>query len=275
MKQTEKLKTIGLIITILIIFLLIIYIFILKNFGKTDNDYKQLGLDLEVYNIDNCTIYDKDIFGIYKVYKLNMFGEEDIIRNMLENNKSWSKEKFYEYIMMRFYEEKEDRYIELDREDLYYYHKNSIYAIFDIKNAKLYYSKNYILSTYNNYDNILGIKIDNYRTREIYDVRGGIQNDGRDYYVYEFNKEKGAEIVRLLEQNSKWTKNKLEDDILNDFEYNNEVFSIKEGYYYYEKLCRTSDENKKRNFKEGDATGCEIGIYDIEKNTLYYYWESI
>ena len=275
MKKKEKLKTIGLIVSIIVIFFFIISFFILKMFFKTDKDYQKLGLELNTYNIKYYTIYDEDFFGIYKVYKLNMFGDEDRVRNMLEKNKYWSKEKFYEYVMMRFYEEKNEENIEIDREELYYYHKNGIYAIFDIKNAKLYYLKNYLYSVHNNYNTILGIKINDYKEREIYDVRGGLQNDGRDYYVYEFTEEQGKEIVEMLKQNSKWSKNKLEDDKLDDFEYNKEILSIENGYYYYEKICRTSDERKKHNFTDEESTGWEIGVYDVDKNILYYYWISI
>lgn len=39
-------------------------------------------------------------------------------------------------------------------------------------------------------------------------------------------------------------------------------------------VCRTSDENKKKNFTEDEATGYEIGVYDMDKNILYYYWTS-
>ncbi len=274
MKGNEKLKTIGLIISIIVISFLIIYIFILKMFFKTDNDYQKLGLDLHAYNIDYYTIYDEDSFAIYKVYKLNMFGDKDKIRNMLERTNSWSKEKFYEYVMMRFYEESDKETTELDREDLYYYHKNGIYAIFDMKNSKLYYLKNYLYSTHNNYNTILDIKISDYIKREIYDVRGGLQNDGRDYYVYEFTKQKGEEIIKTLEQSPKWSQTKLEDYKLDNFEYNQQILSIENGYYHYEKVCRTSDENKKHNFTDEEATGCEIGVYDVDQNILYYYWTS-
>ena len=275
MKKIEIVKTIGLIVAIIMIIFLLIYIFVLKTFFKIDNDYQKLGLELNTYNIDYYTVYDEDFFGKYIVYNLNMFGETDKIRDMLENSNYWSKDKFYEYIMMRFYEERNKEIVELDREDLYYYHENGIYAIFDIKNAKLYYLKNYLYSVHNNYNTILGIKINNYTDREIYDVRGGLQNDGRDYYVYKFTKEKGEEIRKTLEQNSKWSKNRLDDDKLDDFEYNEEVLLIENGYYHHELVCRTSDEKKKHNFTEEEATGWEIGVYDIDKNILYYYWESI
>lgn len=275
MKKIEIAKTIGLIVSIIIIFFLIIYIFILKTFFKIDNDYKKLGLELDTYNIDYYTVYDEDFFGTYKVYKLNMFRDKDEIRDKLENSAFWSKNKFYEYVMMRFYEKIDKETVELDREDLYYYDENEIYAIFDMKNAKLYYLKNYLYSEHNNYNTILGIKINNYTEREIYDVRGGLQNDGTDYYVYKFTQEKGKEIIETLEQSSKWDKNRLEDDKLDAFKYNEEVPSIENGYYHYELVCRTSDENKKKNITKENATGYEVAVYDYDKNILYYYWTSI
>lgn len=275
MKKIEIAKTIGLIVSIIITFFLIIYIFILKTFFKIDNDYQKLGLELNEYDIDYYTVYDEDFFGTYKVYKLNMFEDKEEIRDKLENSAFWSKNKFYEYVMMRFYEKINKETVELDRDDLYYYNENEIYAIFDMKNAKLYYLKNYLYSAHNNYNTILGIKINNYTEREIYDVRGGLQNDGRDYYVYKFTQEKGKEIIETLEQSSKWNKNRLDDDKLDAFKYNKEVLSIENGYYHYELVCRTSDENKKKNVTKENATGYEVAVYDYDKNILYYYWISI
>lgn len=275
MKKSEMAKTIGLIVLIIIIIFLIIYIFILKTFFKVDNDYQKLGLELNTYNIDYYTVYDEDFFGTYKVYKLNTFGKIDEFRSEIEKSSYWSRDKFYEYVMMRFYEEIDNETVKLDREDLYYYHENGAYAIFDIKNAKLYYLKNYLYSTHSDYSTILGIKVKDYIEREIYSVRGGLQNDGRDYYVYKFTEEKGKEIIETLEQNPEWSKNRLDDDKLDDFEYNKEVLSIENGYYHYELVCRTRDENKKKNVTKENTTGYEIGVYDADKNILYYYWESI
>ena len=34
-------------------------------------------------------------------------------------------------------------------------------------------------------------------------------------------------------------------------------------------------ENKKKNVTKENATGCEIGVFDADKNILYYYWQSI
>lgn len=177
--------------------------------------------------------------------------------------------------MKRFYEIIDNNMVNIDREDLYYYVNNGIYAIFDLKNEKLYYFENNIWNEHKDYSNILGIETKEYNKREIYSVRGGLQNDGLDYYVYEFSKEKGEDITRKLANNAKWSKEKLEDKILDDFIYNEEVKEIKNGYYHYFLVCRTSDENKKYNFTKEEATGWEIGVYDIEKNILYYYWQSI
>lgn len=51
------------------------------------------------------------------------------------------------------------------------------------------------------------------------------------YYVYKFTQEKGKEIIETLEQSSKQDKNKLEDDKLDAFKYNEEVLSIEIVYY--------------------------------------------
>lgn len=114
-----------------------------------------------------------------------------------------------------------------------------------------------------------------YNTREIYSVRGGPQNDGLDYYVYEFSKECGQDIIKKLNNNTKWSNDRLDDKILDNFIYNKELFEVKNGYYYYELVCRTRDENKKKNVTKENATGCEIGVFDADKNILYYYWQSI
>lgn len=275
MKKIEVAKTFSLLISIGIIVCLTIYIFILKTFFKVDNDYQKLGLELNTYNIDYYTVYDEDFFGTYKVYKLNIFRHKDEIRNQLENSPYWSKNKFYEYVMLKFYEKINKETVGLDREDLYYYDENAIYAIFDMKNGKLYYLKNYLYSTHSDYSTILEINVKGYIEREIYSVRGGLQNDGLDYYTYKFTEQKGKEIQETLNKSTKWSKNRLNDDKLDDFEYNKEVLDIKNGYYHYELVCRTSDENKKYNFTEKEATGYEIGVFDADKNILYYYWESI
>ena len=271
----KDLKEFGFILWITITVFLIFYIIISKVTFKVDEDYKKLDLALESYNINYYTVYEDDALMKYKVYKLNTIGENEKFRNKLEKSSYWSKNKFYEYEMKRFYERVGEERIELDRENLYYYANKGIYAIFDLKNEKLYYLKSYIYGTHNNYSNILGVNTENYIKREIYSVREGIQYDGLDYYVYEFSKENGQDIVKKLDSNSKWSKNRLDDSILDDFEYNKEVLEIKNGYYHYELVCRTSNENKKHNFTKEEATGWKIGVYDVDKNILYYYWQSM
>lgn len=243
-----------------------------------DKDYKKLGLEIEEYDIEYCTIYTEDFLdGKYKVYKLKNYYTDsmDEFRTQLEESNLWDKNKYYEYIMREFSERKDGETIPIDREDLYYYNGKNAYAIFDLKNAKLYYYINRVFNYYVDYHKNLNLDTRNYISREIYDVRGGPQNDGRDYYVYKYTEEKGKEIIETLEQSSEWSKNRLDDDKLDDFEYNEEVLSIENGYYHYEQVCRTRDENKKKNVTKEDATGYEIGVYDVDKNILYYYWESI
>ncbi len=272
MKIKNKLKTIVLIIDTFIIFLIIIYFFGLKYIVKADNDYKKLGLDINYYEVKYYTVFEEDIFEEYKVYKISN-GSIKRLKEQMENSELWSKNKYYEYIMNEFYDVTvDDEKIPIDRQDIYYYEKG--YAIFDVKNAKLYYLKGNPYKHHSDYSKILGIKTNNYVSREIYSVRGGPQNDGTDYYTYQFTEEQGKEIINTLEKSTKWSKNRLEDERLDDFEHNKEVLLIENGYYHYEKVCRTRDENKKHNFTDEEATGWEIGVYDCDKNILYYYWTS-
>lgn len=243
-----------------------------------DKDYKKLGLEIEEYDIEYCTIYTEDFLdGKYKVYKIKNYNTYimDKFESQLEESDLWDRNKYYEYIMQEFSEIKDDERIIIDRDDLYYYNGNNAHAIFDLKNAKIYYYINRVFNNHTDYHKDLNLDTRNYISREIYDVRGGPQNDGRDYYIYKYTEEKGKEIIETLEQNSEWSKNRLDDDKLDDFEYNKEVLSIENGYYHYELVCRTRDENKKRNVTKENATGYEIGVYDVDKNILYYYWESI
>ena len=242
-----------------------------------DEDYKKLGLEIDEYDIEYCTIYTEDFLdGKYKVYKIKNYNTYimDKFKSQLEESDLWDRNKYYEYIMQELSEIKDDERIPIDREDLYYYNGNNAHAIFDLKNAKLYYYINRVFNNHTDYHKDLNIDTRNYISREIYDVRGGPQGDGTDYYVYTFSEEKGKEIIKTLEQNQKWSKNRLDDDILDDFEYNKEVPNIKNGYYHYELVCRTRDENKKKNVTKENATGHEIGVYDVDKNILYYYWTS-
>lgn len=270
-------KIIIYIILILTIIIVINFLFIKITSTKMDTDYQKLGLELNEYDIDYYIVYLEDSFGTYKVYKINdnYKGDIDKFKEQLENSELWNKNKYYEYVMMRFYDKIDNKTTEIDREDLYYYHGKNARAIFDIKNVKLYYFDYWITGTANDHNEILGIKIDNYIAKEVYCVKGGWQGDGRDYFTYQFTEEKGKEINNILKDNQSWSKEKLDQNAIEAFEYNDEVDSIENAYYYYKTICRTSDERKKYNFTDEEATGWEIGIYDIDNNILYYYWESI
>ena len=270
-------KTFLHILFILAAIIIVSFISIKVSSINGDRDYQKLGINLDSYDISYYTVYNKDIFTEYKVYKISNYYESkkvDELKKKLENSDDWSRNKFYEYKMVMFYEKEENKISRIDRENLYYYDKNGINAIFDLKNLKLYYYKG-IPFYHTDFNEILGVNIKNYASREIYSVRGGLQYDGMDYYVYNFTEEKGKEIANSLDKNEKWNKNRLEDGKLDNFIYNPEVLTIQNGYYHYELVCRTSYENKKKNFTEEEATGCEIGVYDVDKNILYYYWESI
>ena len=80
LKKIEVAKTIGLIISIIIILFLIIYIFISKIFYKIDNDYSKLGLDIKYYEIKYYTVFEDDIFEKYKVYKISNRSMEELRR---------------------------------------------------------------------------------------------------------------------------------------------------------------------------------------------------
>jgi len=178
---------------IIIYIILILTIIIVTNLlsikitsTKPDTDYQKLGLELKEYNIDYYTVYLEDSLGKYKVYKISNYYMKDIdkIKTLLENSELWNRNKYYEYVMMRFYDKIDNKTTEIDREDLYYYHGKDVRAIFDIKNAKLYYFDYWIPGTSNDKSQILGIKIDNYIAKEVYSVKGGWQGDGTDYFTY-------------------------------------------------------------------------------------------
>ena len=60
-----------------IIIFLIFYKIVLKENSKRDEDYKKLDLNLKSYNINYYTVYEeKDSTGQYKVYKLNLMGQQ-------------------------------------------------------------------------------------------------------------------------------------------------------------------------------------------------------
>ena len=220
----KDLKEFGFILWITITVFLIFYIIISKVTFKVDEDYKKLDLALESYNINYYTVYEDDALMKYKVYKLNTIGENEKFRNKLEKSSYWSKNKFYEYEMKRFYDEVGEERTELDRENLYYYDNKGIYAILDLKNEKLYYLKSYIYGTHNNYSNILGVKTENYIKREIYSVREGIQYDGLDYYVYEFLFEEvpALKVKRFDRLNEEWLefikKNRSKGGLQHDYD---------------------------------------------------------
>lgn len=243
-----------------------------------DIDYKELGLNLDSHDIVYYTVYNQDIFDEYKVYKISdYYKNENVneIKEKLENSNEWNKEKFYEYIMMKFYERIDGKITEIDREDLYYYNKGLIYAIMDVKNAKLYYLKNNIIDYHNDYDEILGIRLNNYTDMEIYNIKGqDAQNDGIDYYTYKFNEEKGKKIKEDLNKSQIWSTEKLDNEILDCFEYNSEIFSVQNGYYCYKKVYKTNNSYKNVN-TDRKETGYEVGVYDCDKDILYYYWISI
>jgi len=246
-------------------------------FSIGDRDYQRLGLKIEYYNIEYYTVYEEDCLGgNYKVYKIKNYYSDsmDEFRKQLETSDLWSKDKYYEYIMQEFYEIRDDDKIYIDRENLYYYNGRGAYAIFDLKNAKLYYFENRVFNHHKDYHESLELDTREYDSREIYSVRGGPQGDGTDYYVYNFNKEKGEEISTTLDKRSNWSKEKIENDILDCFEHNSEILDIENGYYHYKKVCRTSDEYKKEHFTDEEATGYEVGVYDIDNCILYYYWTS-
>ena len=144
-----------------------------------------------------------------------------------------------------------------------------------MKNAKLYYLKNNIIDYHNDYNEILEIKTNNYTDMEIYSVKGQeAQNDGIDYYTYKFNEEKGKEIEKNLSKSQIWSTEKLDDEILDCFEYNSEIFSIQNGYYCHKKVYKTNNSYENVNI-DTKETGYEVGVFDCDKDVLYYYWISI
>ena len=237
-----------------------------------DKEYEKLKLGIKDYYIDYCTIYTKDFPFQYKVYKINNSykgGSMDKIKTRLENSDVWSRKKFYEYKMMRFYEKIDGETTKLDREDLYYYNEGQIYAIIDVKNTKLYYLKDSVLKRHDDYDELLGIDLSNYIDLEIYEAKGNHpQNDGIDYYTYKFDEEKGKEIKEVLNKSQNWSTEKLDIKVLDDFEYNSEVLSIQNGYYYYETVYETNNSYKNIEIEE---RGYEVGVYDCDTNIFYYY----
>ena len=78
-----------------IIIFLIFYTIVLKENSKRDEDYKKLDLNLKSYNINYYTVYEeKDSTGQYKVYKLNLMGQQEEFIEKLEKSEFWSKNKW-------------------------------------------------------------------------------------------------------------------------------------------------------------------------------------
>ena len=120
-----------------IIIFLIFYTIVLKENSKRDEDYKKLDLNLKSYNINYYTVYEeKDSTGQYKVYKLNLMGQQEEFIEKLKKSKFWSKNKFYEYIMMRFYDMVDNDMIEIDREDLFDKAEEESYVLYKFKMEK-------------------------------------------------------------------------------------------------------------------------------------------
>lgn len=276
--MTSNKKRFLFIVILLIVIISTNVISIKLTNSKKDMDYQKLKLEINDNDIDYYTIYSNDSSYEYKVYKINDYYQGDSmdeIRAQLENNSNWSRKKFYEYIMMKFYDKIGRKLIEIDREDLYYYNDGSIYAIIDAKNAKLYYLKNHLGNYHNDYNEVLGIKISNLTDMEIYSVKAQwAQNDGVEYYTYMFEEEKGNEIEKYLSKSTIWNTEKLDNEILNCFEYNNEIFDIQNGYYRYEKVYTENNSYKSSNNTK-EETGYQVGVYDCDKDILYYYWRSI
>lgn len=277
MKNKKIILHILLILAIMIVVSFISIEITKFHFSFGDRDYQKLGLNIEYYNIEYYTVYEEDCLGgNYKVYKIKNYYSDsmDKFENQLETSELWSREKYYEYIMREFYEIKDDERIYIDRENLYFYNGRGAYAIFDLINAKLYYFENRVFNQHKDYHEDLDLDTRNYENREIYSVRGGTQGDGTDYYVYKFDEENSKKIEEIIDKSEIWSKEKLDDKILESFEYNSEIFDIQNGYYHYKKVCRTSDEYKKEHFTDEEATGYEVGVYDVDSRVLYYYWTS-
>ena len=56
MREKDKLKNIGLIVSLIIILFLSTYIFMLKISKKIDSDYKKIGIRVRDYDIEYYTV---------------------------------------------------------------------------------------------------------------------------------------------------------------------------------------------------------------------------
>lgn len=264
-----------LLIVLIMIFVSLTSIELTKELYR-NNYYQQVGLKINEYDIEYFTTYEGNpLYGEYIVYKFKNYYSDSMeeFKKQLEVSKLWNKKKYYEYIMQEFYEIKDENKVYIDRNNLYYYHGKKKYAIFDLNNAKLYIFLNRNNNHHKDYNKILELEVSDYISREIYSIRGGWQNDGSDYYIYKFSDKQAENIENTISKSKIWNKEKLDNQILESFEHNNEVFDIKNGYYHYKKICRTCEESK--NVTDEEATGYEVGVYDIDNNILYYFWESI
>ena len=223
---------------------------------QIDDDYQKLNLPISNDDIKYFTFYENNPLFIYKVYKLDSSLKDKLLNHFKSYTLWWTKNKYYAYIMNLFYDIIGDNKKEIDKDDLYFYHEDYLYGIIDLKNDKLYYlcfKQNLSI----NKDSLLNITTDNYVDYEIYNINNYYLNSNKDYYVYQFKDKKGKNILKSLEDNDKWSKTPLTSDKLIYFE--DKINNIENAYYYFDILPK----------------GEEIGIYDIDNNTLYYIYNSI
>lgn len=134
----NKKRTLYIVLTFIVVILLffvLIRIASLVNMTQSDTDYEKLELNIKNYDIDYYTVYDKS----FKVYKINNYYKGDSIDKIekeIRNNDAWTRNKFYEYIMMKFYEKTDRKRTEIDRENLYYYHKGLFMRLWILKMQK-------------------------------------------------------------------------------------------------------------------------------------------
>ena len=84
-------------------------------------------------------------------------------------------------------------------------------------------------------------------------------------------KKYGKEIEKVLSKNKNWSKDKVNANILDYFKYNSKVKSLENAYYYYETIYKENNIYKQDNNAENIKIGAKVGVYDLNKNILYYY----
>lgn len=84
-------------------------------------------------------------------------------------------------------------------------------------------------------------------------------------------KKYGKEIEEVLSKNKNWSKDKVNANILDYFKYNSEVKSLENAYYYYEIIYKENNIYKQDNNEKNVKIGAKVGVYDLDKNILYYY----